>query len=434
MGRSFGHRPAHDRPHPRRSLALRASAAGAALALIPFIGVTTATAAPGAQAASAAPAAHAALTAPLLAAQDYPSWADVQQAKKDQAAAKKAVERIKALIAQLAAQVAEANRVAEEKGAIYAQAQTAYDQQAFITDQLQTQADDAEAAAQDAQRSAGQLIAGLSRGTASDLTVQLFADGQNAEALLYNLAASQKFSETNQQLYDRAIQLQNTSSALGEQAEIARVELEKLREIAEEAFEEAIAAAQAAQIAYDEQLNRQGELEEQLAFLTDQTRIVQAEYEEGLRQQWGDGSTGYVSPAGWSNPTKGWISSHFGNRYHPIYHVWRLHSGTDIAGGGMGAPIYAASGGTVVYAAWYGDLGYYIKIDHGNGYVTGYAHIQTGGMLVRIGDRVAPGQQIAKVGSTGGSTGPHLHFMVYRNGVLTDPVPFMRDRGIQLGG
>ena len=120
-------------------------------------------------------------------------------------------------------------------------------------------------------------------------------------------------------------------------------------------------------------------------------------------------------------------------RYHPIYHVWKLHSGTDIAGGGYNAPIYAAADGRVVYAGYYSDLGYYIKIDHGGGIVTGYAHINTGGMLVSVGEIVIAGQQIAKAGSTGGSTGPHLHFMVYQNGVLTNPVTFMQDRGVTLG-
>jgi len=64
---------------------------------------------------------------------------------------------------------------------------------------------------------------------------------------------------------------------------------------------------------------------------------------------------------------------------------------------------------------------------------TGYAHIVAGGTLVTIGQYVGPGQLIAKVGSTGGSTGCHLHFIVRINGALTDPLPFMRDRGVTLG-
>ena len=87
----------------------------------------------------------------------------------------------------------------------------------------------------------------------------------------------------------------------------------------------------------------------------------------------------------------------------------------------------------MTYAGPNGTLGNYIQIDHGDGTSTGYGHIIAGGIGVRIGEDVAPGQNIAKVGSTGASTGCHLHFMVRVNGNLTDPVPFMRNRGITLG-
>lgn len=413
MRRSSGDRPTRARirrPSPR---GIRLIAAAAALALIPIGGISAATAAPAA---------------------DYPSWSDVQKAKKDEKKAKQAVAQIEALIASLAKQVEEANKVAEEKGAIYAEAQTAYDEQAYITDQLRTQAAAAQEEADEAKRSAGQLIAGLARGAGSDVTIQLFANGGDADALLYNLSTSQRYSETNQQLYERALQLQNTAQALVDQAEVAEALLEELRKAAEAAYEEALAALEAVQVALDAQMAHQVELEEQLAYLTGVRKATVAEYQEGIEEQYGSGAGGYISDSGWANPTSGYISSQFGNRYHPIYHVWKLHSGTDIAGGGFNSPIYAAGGGKVIYAGWYSDLGNFIKIQHSNGVVTGYGHINTGGILVKVGQTVAPGQPIAKVGSTGGSTGPHLHFMVYRNGVLTDPVPFMRDRGIKLGG
>ena len=74
-----------------------------------------------------------------------------------------------------------------------------------------------------------------------------------------------------------------------------------------------------------------------------------------------------------------------------------------------------------------------MQIDHGDGTGSGYAHIQAGGIGVRIGQEVGPGQQIAKVGSTGQSTGCHLHFIIRKNGQVTDPVKFMRDQGAALG-
>ena len=413
MGRSIGGQPTRSRT-PRHGL--RVLAAALVVSLLPLAGISAATA------------------APLVQTADYPSWSDVQKAKKNEANAKAAVAQIRALIAELAKEVEAANKVAEEKGAIYAEAQTAYDEQAYIADQLRTQAEAAQAEADDAKLSAGQLIAGLARGAGSDVTIQLFAGGGDADALLYNLSTSQRYSETNQQLYEKALQLQNTAQALTDQAEVAEALLDELRKAAEAAYHEALAAAEAAQAALDAQSAHQAELEEQLAYLTGIRKTTQAEYQEGIEEQYGAGAGGYISSAGWANPTSGYISSSFGLRYHPIYLVWKLHSGTDIAGGGLNAPIYAAASGTVIYASWYSDLGNFIKIQHSNGVVTGYGHINSGGILVKVGQHVDPGQPIAKVGSTGGSTGPHLHFMVYKNGVLTDPVPFMRDRGIRLGG
>ena len=131
-------------------------------------------------------------------------------------------------------------------------------------------------------------------------------------------------------------------------------------------------------------------------------------------------------------PSSGYITSPFGMRFHPILHAWILHNGTDIAGQGCGAPIFAAHAGTVSYAGPNGGLGNYIQIEHGDGTSSGYGHIMPGGIHVRIGQHVDPGQPIAQVGTTGLSTGCHLHFIIRVNGVLTNPVPFMRARGITI--
>ena len=120
-------------------------------------------------------------------------------------------------------------------------------------------------------------------------------------------------------------------------------------------------------------------------------------------------------------------------RYHPIYHIWRLHNGVDLAGQGCGAPIDAAHDGVVTYAGSNGTLGNYVQIDHGDGTSSGYGHIASGGILVGYGQSVVAGQEIARVGSTGASTGCHLHFMIRINGALADPVPFLSARGISVG-
>ncbi|MEO0451374.1 MAG: M23 family metallopeptidase [Pseudomonadota bacterium] len=113
------------------------------------------------------------------------------------------------------------------------------------------------------------------------------------------------------------------------------------------------------------------------------------------------------------------ISSRFGPRRHPISGFTRLHKGTDFAAP-TGTPIYAAGHGVVERASRYGGYGHYVRIRHANGYKTAYAHMSRYGRGVRGGTRVRQGQVIGYVGSTGASTGPHLHYEVYRNGKALD--------------
>lgn len=99
------------------------------------------------------------------------------------------------------------------------------------------------------------------------------------------------------------------------------------------------------------------------------------------------------------------------------------HRGVDIAGGDIyGKPVVAADGGTVLYAGWNDSYGYCVFIDHGNGYETRYAHMSE--LAVETGDSLEQSQVVGYVGSTGNSTGPHLHFEVIDNGELQDPMGF----------
>jgi murein DD-endopeptidase MepM/ murein hydrolase activator NlpD len=116
------------------------------------------------------------------------------------------------------------------------------------------------------------------------------------------------------------------------------------------------------------------------------------------------------------------ITSPFGWRYHPILHVNKYHNGEDIAVP-SGTPVHAADSGIVVVSGWEGGYGNYVAIDHGNGISTGYGHNSR--LLVHQGERVTKGQIIAYSGSTGLSTGPHVHFEVRKNGVPIDPLPFL---------
>ncbi|MEK7433921.1 MAG: peptidoglycan DD-metalloendopeptidase family protein [Cyanobacteriota bacterium] len=117
------------------------------------------------------------------------------------------------------------------------------------------------------------------------------------------------------------------------------------------------------------------------------------------------------------------ITSNFGYRIHPIFGTRKLHAGLDI-GASEGTPIYAAANGVVVESGWTGGYGKAVIINHGSGIATLYAHSSV--LYVAPGQRVKRGQLIAAVGSTGFSTGGHLHFEVRVNGSPTDPLTYLR--------
>jgi len=114
-------------------------------------------------------------------------------------------------------------------------------------------------------------------------------------------------------------------------------------------------------------------------------------------------------------PAKGYISSGFGSRWG------RLHIGIDIAGSGS---VLAADNGRVTLAGWDGDYGKAVVIDHGNGMQTLYGHLST--INVKVGDVVEQGKKIGVKGSTGDSTGVHLHFEVHQNGRVQNPMRFLK--------
>jgi len=115
----------------------------------------------------------------------------------------------------------------------------------------------------------------------------------------------------------------------------------------------------------------------------------------------------------------GRLASRFGWRIHPIFHTRKLHTGVDLASP-TGTPIYAAGDGIVEHAGWENGYGNFTMIKHVNGYETGYGHQSK--LLVKVGDRVRQGQVIGLVGSTGNSTGSHLHFEIRINGNFVDPL------------
>jgi murein DD-endopeptidase MepM/ murein hydrolase activator NlpD len=138
------------------------------------------------------------------------------------------------------------------------------------------------------------------------------------------------------------------------------------------------------------------------------------------------GSTGsgvFQGRMTWPVPGFTRVTSPFGMRNHPIFGGQRMHTGVDIAGPGInGAAVVASGNGRVIASGWRGGYGNTIIIDHGDGVTTLYAHLQS--MSVGVGQQVSAGQRIGAVGSTGNSTGPHLHWEVRVNGQPRNPMTF----------
>src|SRR6185312_5130019 len=335
-------------------------------------------------------------------AADYPSWNDVLAARNNEAATKAEVARVQASLAALEAAVASTQADAETKGQLYQDAQLKFDEAAFKADQLSQQADAARTQAAKSKVRAGQLASRLSRSGGGDLTATLFFSGDSADDLLSQLGLASKVADQSQGLYSKAAQ----------------------------------AAADAAAAAYDEQQANKARLDAQLATLQSDRIHAESEYVAGIQAQWGAGAglgAGMISSTGWARPAGGHISSGFGHRVSPCSGCSSYHAGVDLAAG-CNSPIFAAHSGTVIYAGPFGGYGNFVQISNedGSGISTAYGHIVNGGTMVHNGQQVGVGQQIARVGSTGHSTGCHLHFEVRLNNVARDPVSYMRSQGIEL--
>lgn len=121
------------------------------------------------------------------------------------------------------------------------------------------------------------------------------------------------------------------------------------------------------------------------------------------------------------------VTSYFGNRFHPIYRVYRQHAGVDYAAP-TGTPVSAIADGTVTMAQWHGGYGHLVEIKHAGGLSSRYGHLSRYGSGVKSGRRVRQGQTIGYVGTTGVSTGPHLHFEIRQNGKPVNPLKVIPPR------
>ena len=220
-----------------------------------------------------------------FAATDYPSWADVQAAKADEAQTQTAIERVTELATGLQESADQANKEAMIAGEAYAQAQAARDAQAEKLERLQQKADEAQAAALTSRMRAGLLASHLARAGGQDITASLLAsDGDDAEELLRSLGTMSKLSESTQTVYAQALSDRNSAASLSDQAQIAKDELARLADEAEESLAAANGAAATAAAAVAEQTRNSDQLIAQLALLKDSTSEIEAQYVQSLTQ------------------------------------------------------------------------------------------------------------------------------------------------------
>ncbi|WP_104081653.1 M23 family metallopeptidase [Cryobacterium sp. Y11] len=406
---------------------------------------------------------------------DYPSWQDLQNAKANTTAAAAQVIEIENLIAGLQVQRQETQAAADKSANELEVAQQEFDDATRRADDIAKQAEDSKATADAATKQAGQLAAQLYRTGGTDLSVNLFlegnGDGADADLLLAKLGNMSKLVERSSDVYDEAQTATNNAQSLGDQAKVAQSERDKLRIAAEEALVAAQNAAEAAAVALAESEAKGVELNQQLQFMRDTQATTTAGYEAGVAERarieaarieavrieairvaeaaavaaartggggggGSGGSGGSVSMSGWGVPASGRITGGYGPRSTICGDSGQcsgsFHYATDL-GTGCGAPLYAAHAGVVTWAGRLGTYGNFVKISHGDNVSTGYAHIRDGGYSVSVGQSVSAGQLIASSGKTGAANGCHLHFEVWIGGNRINPVPFMADRGASLG-
>lgn len=418
------------------------------------------------------------LDAPAAQAATYPSWDDVVAARGKESAKQSQIVEIRGLISGLADDAEAARAEAERLGAEFEAAQRRALRAAEKEQALRKDAEDHAEVAEASAAQAGRFAAQMARSGGADVTTSVITGGEDARDLLYDLGALSKLSEQAERVETAATTDASVARSLTNQADRAALELEDLAQAAQDRMGEAQAASDRAQAAYDEQETNKSRLEAQLASLVSGRATTEAQYEKGERirkaeeerrrraleaelarqaqqqreaaaaaaaaaaNQGGGGggsapaapSTGGSAPgagsgSGWVRPAGGWITSGYGVRVNPVSGVVRMHDGIDL-GSGCSTAIVAASSGTVDYVGPYGGYGNYVRIDHGNGVKTAYGHIVNGGFRVSPGQQVAAGTLIALVGSTGNSTGCHLHFETHVGGGTVDPVSFMGARGV----
>lgn len=229
-----------------------------------------------------------------------------------------------------------------------------------------------------------------------------------------------KVAAFDKQVMDELVAIQEDLEAMRSQLEVQRSQLDSMVAEAESKMDEMEGLVQSKNKAKAQIENDKEAYEEKMAWLKEQEAIVDKAIKAEIAKsqlKYGGGKFSWPVP-GWYN-----ISSRFGPRLHPVFKTWRNHDGIDIPAS-YGTPIKAAASGKVIISGWSNGYGNYVVIDHGSGYASIYAHASK--LLVSKGQSVARGDTIAKIGSTGWSTGNHLHFGIQLNGKWVNPEPLLK--------
>ena len=227
-------------------------------------------------------------------------------------------------------------------------------------------------------------------------------------------------------IQDSRDELLSSAAVAEKRADVIRVELEEVRvdlEAKKKVQEELKEELNARRVYWNTVLSSAVREQEDITdFIVAEEERIARELEEARRQAELDARLGQISEGGWVWPAAGNVGSGFGMRLHPILGYSRMHNGLDV-GCSMGDPIWSATEGIVTIAESYGGYGNAIVVQHANSTASLYAHLT--GFNVNVDQYVFTGDQIGTCGTTGLSTGPHLHFEIRLSGTPVDPRPYL---------
>ncbi len=267
----------------------------------------------------------------------------------------------------------------------------------------------------------------------SDRRTEAWFEAEDATIAAHKVALLDLISSNTNDILDQLKLIQEERSYLLTKAATAQEEADTIREELEEVRLELEAQkAVRAEIKAELDVRRSHwdsvlvtavqEQKDITNFIAAEEERIARELEEARRRAELEARLGQITEAGWVLPSPGTITSWFGMRMHPILGYARMHNGVDF-NCWTGDPIRAATDGIVITAEYYGGYGYTIIVQHANSISTLYAHLS--GYSSQVNDYVVAGEQIGLCGTTGLSTGPHLHFEVRQSGILVNPVPYL---------